>query len=99
MPYPGLLHPEPLSLRQTTADPDLRRRRSNAVLSQSLCEQGLFEPSEHLWWRLRWLSLLSSSEGPSLVEVHRLLVAVASFMQLRLEASRLSSYSAPAQSP
>ena len=87
------------SLRQTTADPDLRRRRSNTVLSQPLCEQALFEPSEHLWWRPRWLSLLSSSKGPSLAEVHRLLVAAASFMQLRLEARRLNSYSALAQSP
>ena len=35
-PYPGLLHPEPLPLQQATADPYLRRRRSNTVLSQSL---------------------------------------------------------------
>ena len=32
MPYP---HPEPLSLWQTTADPNLNRRCSNIVLSQS----------------------------------------------------------------
>ena len=31
MPYPGLLHPEPLSLRQSTADPNLHRRCSNSV--------------------------------------------------------------------
>ena len=36
MPYPGLLHPEPLPLQQTTADPHLCRRHSNRVLSQSL---------------------------------------------------------------
>ena len=40
MPYPGLLHPEPLPLRQATADiwadPYLCRRHSNTVLSQSL---------------------------------------------------------------
>ena len=34
MPYPGLLHPEPL--QQSTADPYLQRRHSNRVLSQSL---------------------------------------------------------------
>ena len=32
-PYPGLLHPEPLPLRQTTADPYLHRRHSNTILS------------------------------------------------------------------
>ena len=35
-PYPGLLHPEPLPLRQATADPYLHRRHSNAALAQSL---------------------------------------------------------------
>ena len=55
MPYPSLLHPEPLPLQQSTADPYLHRRHSDTVLSQSLwvsgswCTQGLFEPSEHLW--------------------------------------------------
>ena len=36
MPYPGLLHPEPLSLWQSTADLYLYRRHSNTVLSQFL---------------------------------------------------------------
>ena len=36
MPYPGLLHPEPLPLRQATADPSLHRRHSHTVLAQSL---------------------------------------------------------------
>ena len=36
MPYPGLLHPEPLPLRQATADPHLHRRPSDTVLTQSL---------------------------------------------------------------
>ena len=36
MPYPSLLHPEPLSLWQSTADPYLPRRCSRTVLSQSL---------------------------------------------------------------
>ena len=52
---PSLLHPEPLSLWQSTADVYLHRRCSNTVCL-SLCEvpgswftQGLFEPSEHLW--------------------------------------------------
>ena len=34
MPYLGLLHPEPL--QQAIADPYLRRRHSNTVLSHSL---------------------------------------------------------------
>ena len=36
MPHPGLLHPEPLPLRESTADPYLHRRHSNTVLSQLL---------------------------------------------------------------
>ena len=36
MPYPGLLHPETLSLQQSTADLYLLRRHSNTVLSQNL---------------------------------------------------------------
>ena len=36
MPYPDLLHPEPLLLRQATADWDLHRRHSDTVLVQSL---------------------------------------------------------------
>ena len=52
MLYP---HPEPLSLRQTTANPYLHRRCSNTVLSQSLwgpwvlVHTSLFEPYECLW--------------------------------------------------
>ena len=34
-PYPSLLHPEPLPLQHSTADPYLHRRHSNIVLSQS----------------------------------------------------------------
>ena len=62
MPYPGLLHPEPLPLQQATADPYLCRRHSDTVLAQSLwgvwilvsgswilLKQSLFEPPEHLW--------------------------------------------------
>ena len=36
MPYPCLLHPEPLALQQSTADCYLHRRHSNTVLAQSL---------------------------------------------------------------
>ena len=52
--YPSLLHPEPLPLQQSTADPYLHRRCLNTVLSQSLwglwvlVQQGLFEPSKPL---------------------------------------------------
>ena len=48
--------PCPCGVEQSTADLYLHRRWSNTVLSQSLwvpgsrCAQGLFEPSEHLWW-------------------------------------------------
>ena len=55
MPYPDLLHPEPLPLWQSTADPYLHRTHSDTVLAQSLGSlgpgaQGLLEPSERLWW-------------------------------------------------
>ena len=48
-------HTQSPSLQQTTADPHLRRKRSQFCLSLcgvpgSWCTQGLFEPSEHLWW-------------------------------------------------
>ena len=34
--FPGLLHPEPLSLWQSTADPNVHKKCSNTVLPQSL---------------------------------------------------------------
>ena len=37
MPNPGLLHPELLPLRRSTADPYLHRRHSNTVLAQFVC--------------------------------------------------------------
>ena len=45
MPHPGLLRPEPLTMRQTTADLLLHRRRSQLCLSRcgvsgSWCAQG-----------------------------------------------------------
>ena len=56
MPYPGLLHPEPLPLRQATADPNPHRRHSNAqkqvwlnLREVSWCAQVLFEPTEQFW--------------------------------------------------
>ena len=55
MPYPGLLHPEPLPLWQATANPYLCSRHSNTQRqAQSLwgllvCTEVLFEPSEHIW--------------------------------------------------
>ena len=59
MPYPGLLHPEPLPLRQATADPyPTRDAQTQFCLSLcgvygSWCVQGLFKPSECLWvWGL-----------------------------------------------
>ena len=56
MPNPSLLHPEPLSLRQSTADTYLHRRCSNTVLSQSLWDPWVpvhtrpAQALEPLWW-------------------------------------------------
>ena len=65
MPCPGLLHPEPL--QESTADPDLRRRRSHTALSQSLWGLWvlvpLFERSEHLW---REWGLILNTNSPLL---------------------------------
>ena len=55
MPYPGLLYPEPLPLRQATADCTSAGDTQTQFwlnlcgVSGSWCTQGLFEPSEHLW--------------------------------------------------
>ena len=53
MPYPDLLHPEPLPLWQSTADLHLHRRCSNTVLSQS---RSLGPGAHRLVWAL-WASL------------------------------------------
>ena len=51
----GLLHPEPLPLRQSTADrtssgdTETQLWLSLCGVSGSWCTQGLLEPSEHLW--------------------------------------------------
>ena len=60
MPYPGLLLPEPLPLRQSTADPDLLRRCSDTVLSQSLWGPWVLVP-DHLTCLLR--NLLAGQEA------------------------------------
>ena len=71
MPYPSLLHPEPLSLWQSTADLYLYSRHSNTVPSLSLwvpgswCTQSLFEPSEHLWQELGLILNVNSPLLPS----------------------------------
>ena len=55
MPYPGLLYPEPLPLRQATADCTSAGDTQTQFwlnlcgVSGSWCTQGLFEPSECLW--------------------------------------------------
>ena len=52
----GSVHPEPLPLRQSTADcPSTGDTQTQFWLSLcgvsgSWCTQDLFEPSEHLWW-------------------------------------------------
>ena len=55
MPYPGLLHPEPLPLWQSTADPYLLRRHSNTVLSQSLWGLWVLVLTRFVW--ALWASL------------------------------------------
>ena len=51
MPYPGLLHPEPLPLRQATADPSLHRlKHSKAGLAQSLMSTRFCLSPLCLWW-------------------------------------------------
>ena len=52
MPSP---HPEPLSLRQTTADPYLHRRCSNTILSQSLWGPWVLVHIRFIW--ALWASL------------------------------------------
>ena len=49
LPYPSLLHPEPLPLRQSTVDQYLHRRHSNTVLSQSLCGLWVLVCTRFVW--------------------------------------------------
>ena len=55
MPHPGLLHPEPLSLRQATTLQETLKHSSGSVSVGSLDPGALdlstrFEASERLWW-------------------------------------------------
>ena len=56
MPHPGLLHPEPLPLRQATIDPSagntqtLKGRPGSVSVVSPGVHKVLFEPSKHLWW-------------------------------------------------
>ena len=56
MPYPGLLHSEPLPLQQSTADPYLLRRHSNTVLTQSLWGLWILVCTRFVW--ALWASLV-----------------------------------------
>ena len=76
MPYPGLLHPEPLFLWQSTAEPYLLRRYPNTVLSQALWGLWVLVHTKFLWWV--WglilnaiLPLLPSCWGFSFAKVNR----------------------------
>ena len=68
---PGLLQPEPLPLRQATADPYLHRRLKHRSGSVSVGSLGpgtykvLFEPSRHLWWVWGLIVNMVSSLLPS----------------------------------
>ena len=55
IPYPSLLHPEPLSLRHTTADLYLHRTYSNTALSQSLWGPCVLVLRRFVW--ALWVSL------------------------------------------
>ena len=61
MPHPGLLHPEPLPLRQATADPYLHRR--HCVWVNTVWAQPLWGLQVLVWTRYVWalqVSLLSA---------------------------------------
>ena len=90
MPYPGLLHPEPLPLGQSpadctsTGDTQTQFCLSLCGVSGSWCTQGSFEPSECLWWV--WglilnviLPLLLSCWGFSFVLAHGLSFSAARY--------------------
>ena len=55
MPYPGLLHPEPLLPQQSTADLYLLRGHPNTVLSQSLWSIWVLVRTRYVW--ALWASL------------------------------------------
>ena len=56
MPYPSLLHPEPLPPWQSTADQYLHKRGSNTVLSQSLWGLWVLVHTRFVW--ALWVSLV-----------------------------------------
>ena len=56
MPYPCLLHLEPLPLQQSTADLYLTRRPSNTVLSQSVWGLWVLVHTRYIW--ALWASLV-----------------------------------------
>ena len=56
MPYPGLLHPEPLPLWQATAAPHLCKRHSNTVLAPSLWGLWVLVRTMFVW--ALWASLV-----------------------------------------
>ena len=58
MPYPGLLHPEPLPLQQSTADPYPLRWHSNTVLPQSLWGPWVLMCTRYVW--ALWASLVGT---------------------------------------
>ena len=72
MPYPGMLHPEPLPLWQTTVtrtsvgDIQTLKGTSGSVSEGSPgMYKVLFEPSEHLWWVWGLILNMISSLLPS----------------------------------
>ena len=66
MPYPSLLHPEPLSLWQSTADRYLHRSCSNTVLSQSLWGPWVLVHTRFVWALWREWGLILNAKSPLL---------------------------------
>ena len=58
-PYPSLLHPEPLPLWQSIADPYLHRRHSDIVLSQSLWGLWVLGCTRFVWALWAWALILN----------------------------------------
>ena len=53
MPYPGLLHPEPLPLWQATADPYHHRRNSNIQMQDWFSLYGVLWCAQSFVWAIR----------------------------------------------
>ena len=62
MPYPSLLHPEPLPLWQSTFDPSLHRKHSETVLFQSLWGLWVLVCKRFVWASLEGMGSVSKRD-------------------------------------